>query len=201
VRLSGLASSERINGLTASADRSADALATELTERFWLRLRVFAARRLRDRNVAEDVAQETIRRVLEALRDKRVENLDALPAFVFQTARNICLHHGRSAHRETGALRRFGSSQSFVTGEEADPLSALIDRNRREQVRVALEAMRPEDRDLLRMLYVDALDTADVAHRLSVDRGALRVRKYRALQRLAGILGNVSDRPGTEGGV
>jgi RNA polymerase sigma factor (sigma-70 family) len=196
-----LASRERINRLTASADRSADALATELTERFWLRLRVFAARRLRDRNVAEDVAQETIRRVLEALREKRVDNLDALPAFVFQTARNICLHHGRSAHRETGALRRFGSSQSFVTGEEADPLSALIDRNRREQVRGALEAMRPEDRELLRMLYVDALDTAEVAARLGIDSGALRVRKHRALQRLAGILGNVSGRSGTEGGV
>jgi RNA polymerase sigma-70 factor (ECF subfamily) len=201
VRLSGFASSERIIALTASADRSADALATELTERFWLRLRVFAARRLHDRNVAEDVAQETIRRVLEALRDKRVEKLDALPAFVFQTARNICLHHGRSAYRETGALRRFGSSQSLVTGEEADPLSALIDRNRREQVRVALEEMRPEDRDLLRMLYVDVLDTAEVARRLGIDRGALRVRKHRALQRLAGILGNVSGRSGTEGGV
>jgi RNA polymerase sigma factor (sigma-70 family) len=199
--LSGWASSERINRLTASADRSADALAAELTERFWLRLRVFAARRLRDRNVAEDVAQETIRRVLEALREKRVDNLDALPAFVFQTARNICLHHGRSAHRETGALRRFGSSQSFVTGEEADPLSALIDRNRREQVRRALEAMRPEDRELLRMLYVDALDTAEVAARLGIDSGALRVRKHRALQRLAGILGNVSGRSGTEGEV
>jgi len=201
VRLSGFASSERIIGLTASADRSADALATELTERFWLRLRVFAARRLRDRNVAEDVAQETIRRVLEALRDKRVENLDALPAFVFQTARNICLHLGRSAHRETGALRRFGSSQSLVTGEEEDPLSVLIDRNRREQVRVALETMRPEDRDLLRMLYVDALETAEVARRLGIDPGTLRVRKHRVLQRFAGILGNVSGRSGTEGGV
>jgi RNA polymerase sigma-70 factor (ECF subfamily) len=199
--LSGCASSERINALTASADRSADALATELNERFWLRLRVFAARRLRDRNVAEDVAQETIRRVLEALRDKRVENLDALPAFVFQTARNICLHHGRSAHRETGALRRFGSSQSLVTGEEEDPLSVLIDRSRREQVRGALETMRPEDRDLLRMLFLDALDTAEVARRLGIDSGALRVRKHRALQRLAGILGNVSGRSGTEGGV
>jgi RNA polymerase sigma-70 factor (ECF subfamily) len=187
------------NGLSASADRSADALATELTERFWLRLRVFAARRLRDRSVAEDVAQETIRRVLEALREKRVENLDALPAFVFQTARNICMHHGRSAQRESGALRKFGNSQSFVTSEKEDPLAALIDRDRSEQVRTALQSMRPEDRELLRMLYVEALDTADVAQRLGIDSGTLRVRKHRALQRLAGIFGNVSGRSGTEG--
>jgi DNA-directed RNA polymerase specialized sigma24 family protein len=51
------------------------------------------------------------------------------------------------------------------------------------------------------MLYVHALDTAEVARRLRIDSGALRVRKHRALQRLAGILGNVSGRSGTEGGV
>ena len=187
--------------LSATANRSPDALAAELTERFWLRLRLFAARRLRDRNQADDVAQETIRRVLEALRENRVENLDALPAFVFQTARNICLHHGRSAHRETGALRRLKSSQPIMSSEEDDPLTGLIDRSRRAQVRDALEQMRPDDRDLLRLLYVEGLETAEVARRLGIDAGTLRVRKHRALLRLAAIVGggNVSGRAGTEG--
>ena len=41
---------------------------------------------------AEDVAQETLRRVLAALEAGRVANLEALPGFVFQTARHLCLH-------------------------------------------------------------------------------------------------------------
>ena len=178
--------------LSATADRSPDALAAELTERFWLRLRLFAARRLRDRNQADDVAQETIRRVLEALRENRVENLDALPAFVFQTARNICLHHGRHESDVPRECRRRGLD---------DPLTGLIDRSRRAQVRDALEQMRPDDRDLLRLLYVEGLETAEVASRLGIDAGTLRVRKHRALLRLAAIVGggNVSGRAGTEG--
>jgi len=65
-----------------------DAMAAELSLRFRDRLRFFAARRLRDKNLAEDVAQETLRRALEALRAGRVENLAALPSFLFETARH-----------------------------------------------------------------------------------------------------------------
>src|SRR5215210_944472 len=92
----------RTNNLTmvVNSDAVSDEIAVELNDRFWKRLCVFAARRLRDRYAAEDVAQETLRRALEALRDRRVENLDALPAFIFQTARNICMHYGRSVRRE-----------------------------------------------------------------------------------------------------
>jgi RNA polymerase sigma-70 factor, ECF subfamily len=182
----------------------AETLAADLAERFWMRLRMFAARRLRDRNAAEDVAQETIRRVLGALRDQKVRNLDALPAFVFQTARNICLHEARSARREGAALFMFGGSQATTTGPEADPVAGLIDRARREEVRAAIQQLGPEDRDLLQLLYVEAADNAEIARRLGIDPGTLRVRKHRALKRLGVLLGeddggNVSGGAGTEG--
>ena len=164
----------------------------ELNDRFWKRLCVFAARRLRDRSAAEDVAQETLRRVLESLRQKKVENLEALPAFIFQTARNVCLHHGRSARREDGALLKFRAGMETTSGDEEDPLLGLIDEARREQVQKALRAMPEEDRELLRMLYFEGLRSVDIARRLGVDSGTLRVRKHRALRRLAEILGNVS---------
>jgi len=167
-------------------------LAVELNDRFWKRLCIFATRRLRDRSAAEDVAQETLRRVLEALRDEKIEKLEALPAFIFQTARNICLHYGRSARRETSALLRFRGGLSASSGDEDDPLVALVDEVRRQEVRRALESMGQEDRDLLRMLYVDGLKTSEIARRLGVDAGTLRVRKHRALKRLSELLGNVS---------
>ena len=96
---------------------------------------------------------------------------------------------------------RLKSSQPIMSSEEDDPLTGLIDRSRRAQVRDALEQMRPDDRDLLRLLYVEGLETAEVASRLGIDAGTLRVRKHRALLRLAAIVGggNVSGRAGTEG--
>jgi RNA polymerase sigma factor (sigma-70 family) len=167
-------------------------VAAELHDRFWKRLCIFAARRLRDRSAGEDVAQETLRRVIEALRENKIEKLEALPAFVFQTARNICLHHGRSAQREDGALLRFRGGLRTTTGEEDDPLASLVDESRRAEVRRAVEMLDEDDRELLRLLYVEALPTADIAARLGLDPGTLRVRKHRALKRLADILGNVS---------
>ncbi len=166
-------------------------LAIELNDRFWKRLCIFAARRLRDRSAAEDVAQETLRRVLEALRDERIEKLEALPAFIFQTARNICLHYGRSARRETSALLRFRGGLRASSGDEEDPLVALVDEARREEVRRGMESLGEEDRELLRTLYVDGVKSSEIARRLGIDPGTLRVRKHRALKRLSEFIGNV----------
>jgi RNA polymerase sigma-70 factor, ECF subfamily len=189
---------------SALPESPAETFAADLAERFWMRLRIFAARRLRDHNAAEDVAQETIRRVLGALRDQKIRNLAALPGFVFQTARNICLHEARSARREGAALFMFGGGQATTTGPEADPVTGLIDRARREEVRAAIQLLGPEDRELLHLLYVEAADSAEIARRLGIDPGTLRVRKHRALKRLAVLLdedegGNVSGGAGTEG--
>src|SRR5260370_28502588 len=49
------------------ADGSADEIAVELTDRFWKRLCVFAARALRDRLAGDDVAQVTLPRVCASL--------------------------------------------------------------------------------------------------------------------------------------
>ncbi|MGH9456968.1 MAG: RNA polymerase sigma factor [Thermoanaerobaculia bacterium] len=174
-------------------------LIASLHGRFHDRVRVFAARRLGDAAAAEDVAQETLRRVVEALRARRVDDLAALPAFVFQTARNICMHHGRARRRRDAALVRFGTD----TIASDDPLADLVSDERARAVREELARMDPADRDLLEMIYVAELDTAEIARRFGVTPGALRVRKHRALERLArrfGAIGNESDPAGTRRG-
>jgi RNA polymerase sigma-70 factor (ECF subfamily) len=159
---------------------------TELAGRFWERIRCFATRRVRDSALAEDVAQETLRRVTEALRAGRVENLAALPGFVFQTARHICLQHHRSAGREDRALGRLGRDPR--PSGESDPLLGLISEDRRRAVRAALGRLSADERELLELLYFRQEETSAVAERLGITPGALRVRKHRALQRLAGLL-------------
>jgi RNA polymerase sigma-70 factor (ECF subfamily) len=179
----------RTPAVTDRRGGSAEDVTAELHERYWKRLCIFAARRLRDRSAAEDVAQETLRRVIEALRENKVEKLEALPSFVFQTARNICLHHGRSARRQEGALIRFRGGLS--SSADDDPLLTLVDESRAEAVRRAMQELDDDDRELLRVLYVDDLKSSEIARRLGIDPGTLRVRKHRALKRLAEILGNV----------
>jgi RNA polymerase sigma-70 factor (ECF subfamily) len=172
----------------AGPDTDSDTLAAQLSDRFRDRIRFFAARRLRDRDAAEDVAQEVLRRTLEALRAGRVENREALPAFLFQTARNVCMHWGRSEGRKARAFTRLQSGSSEEDLEE-DPLAGLITEERREKVREAFAHLGPGDREVLRLSYVETLGAEEIAKQLNLTAGAVRVRRHRALNRLAGIMG------------
>ena len=157
-----------------------------VVRQFRERLRLFALRRLRDSAAAEDVAQETLRRVMEACRAGRLQNRSALPSFLFQTAHHICLQHFRSSGREGRALQRLGSEDAH--NPEPHPLTTLIGDEQRTAVREALNRLGPEDRDLLRMMYYEETDTGVLAQSLGVTAGALRVRKHRVLTRLAALL-------------
>lgn len=160
---------------------------TELVDRFWERLRLFAARRLGDRALAEDVAQETLRRVVEAVRAGRLEEPAALPGFVFSTALHICLQHHRAVGREARALERLTPGSDPGAGA-ADSLGTLIAAERCAAVRSALERLEASDRELLQMLFYERLETEEAARRLALTPGAVRVRKHRAIKRLAELL-------------
>ena len=162
----------------------------DLAPRYWERVRLFAVRRVGDAAAAEDVAQEVLRRVTEALRAGRVADPAALPGYVFKTALYVCLHHGRSAGREARALDRLGIAPPPAPD---DPLTRLIGAERRATVRLALERLEPGDRELLQLFYFQQLDTAEIGQRLGVTPEALRVRKHRALRRLAAALGEPDD--------
>jgi RNA polymerase sigma-70 factor (ECF subfamily) len=161
---------------------------SELAARYWDRIRLFATRRVNDAALAEDIAQETLRRVIEALRAGRVQNTDAIAGFVFQTAKHVCMHAHRSAGREARAMQRL-HDPSDADAAGPDALTHLVSEERRRRVRTALEMLSPEDRDLLRAVYFAQVDMAELAAKLGLSPGALRVRKHRAVQRLAAALG------------
>ena len=156
-------------------------------ERYRARIRVFAARRLHDWTAAEDVAQETLTRGLEALRSGQIRNREALGGYLFQTALRVCLHRGRSASRERKALLRFGSTASESSGET--PLGGLISAEERQKVLAALGELSTDDRKLLDLTFKDELDSAEIGRRVGATAGAVCVRRHRALRRLAKIMG------------
>lgn len=155
-------------------------------ERFRNPLRLFAARRTGDWTAAEDIAQEALYRTLEALKAGRIRNPAALQGFLFRTATHICMHHGTSAGRKSRAMTRFSASAGQDAG---DPLTDLISEERRAQVREAMEQLDEEDRIVLSLTYVEATSTSEIGRRLNLTEGNVRVRRHRALKRLAELLG------------
>lgn len=160
-----------------------------LALRFTERLRVFAARRLNDPAAGEDVAQETLRLVVEAMRANRIGDPNALPGFVFQTARNVCMHWVRSTAREKSAFARL-ANEPVAAAESTDALTSLITAERAHTVKRAINRLSRENQLLLIMMYYDGLDTDEIAKRLGLSAAAVRVRKHRALQRLSAELTN-----------
>ena len=155
-----------------------------LAVQFTDRLRLFAARRLGDPEAGEDVAQETLRRVVDAMRAKRIDDPNALPGFVFQTARNVCMHWVRSTAREKSAFARL-AHESVEPSETADALTSLVSAERARTVRNSINKLSRENQLLLVMMYYEGLDTDQIAKRLRLSAAAVRVRKHRALKRLS----------------
>ena len=144
-------------------------------------------RRLGNRADAEDMAQDALQRVAKALEEKRLREAGALPGFVFQTARHVCQQWLRKRGRERRALESYGSGASEV--DDSAPLTDLIDDERRRAVRLALQLLPAEDRQLLEQIYALDADPEELARGLEITPGALRVRKHRALKRLSEALG------------
>ena len=164
-------------------------LIVELAARFRGRILAVAVRLQVDGPAADDVVQETLQRVLVALRAGKVTSPEVLPAYVFAVVRNICLNHQRGSAREWRALSQVAAE---TVREETAPAPSVLDRlisdERRAGLREALERLEAPDRELLRLYYGEGLESAEIARRLGLKPGALRVRKHRALQRLGALV-------------
>jgi RNA polymerase sigma factor (sigma-70 family) len=181
----GIAAAQQ--SVNARAEQNPTLSEDQLALHFTPRIRLFAARYLNDVAAADDVAQETLRRVVEAIRSNRIDKHEALPGFVFQTARNICMHWVRSASREKSAFTRLERESSEI--DSGDALANLVSAERAEEVKRAIQQMDKTDRELLGMIYYKEISTDDIAVKLGLTVAAVRVRKHRALQRLGVLLG------------
>jgi RNA polymerase sigma factor (sigma-70 family) len=63
------------------------------------------------------------------------------------------------------------------------------------EVRRALDALDPDDAELVRLQHFDGLTHAQIAARLGVPMGTVKSRSFRVHRRLAGLLGHLRDNP------
>ena len=140
----------------------------ELVQRFYRKVLVMAIIRVGDRQVALDIAQETMIGVLEALRQSRVNDQQHLAGYVYGTARNLINNHFR--------VRARTKTEGAVLDREVakdDPEQEAAERERLEMVERALAELKPDDREILRMTLVDGLKPGEIAARTGcTDRGA-----------------------------
>ena len=172
---------------------------TELAGHFHQRVRLFASMRLHGSDAAQDVAQETILAVIQALRAGRLHEPFNLPGFVLGTARNLVNNHHRKAARIAET-----SGDPPDRPDLHDALAAGIDLERRALVRKALSRLNALDRRILLLTLVEGMNPREIAPIVGLKPEVVRTRKARAARAVADEIERVTrirppDHVGTTG--
>jgi RNA polymerase sigma factor (sigma-70 family) len=138
-----------------------------------------AARSIRDRETAREVANDVMLALLLALRKGLVRDLDRLEAFVYGTT--LHLVHNRLRHDRH--LPESGALDFETTAGDPWPEHERLDQIR--QIRRALLRMDRTDRQILTMTLIEGLKPGEIANRLQVSVELVRQRKSRAVKELA----------------
>jgi RNA polymerase sigma-70 factor (ECF subfamily) len=140
---------------------------------------------------ADDAAQEAFVKAYRALGRFR----DGAPfrPWLLQIVANEARNRRRSAGRRAGLALR--SAEDRRPDEAApSPESAILADEQRAWLHRAVEALRPEDREVIAARYFLELNEAETAALLGVPRGTAKSRLSRALARLRATLDATTDR-------
>jgi RNA polymerase sigma-70 factor (ECF subfamily) len=145
----------------------------------WLRLRQCcfqeALRVLRHREDAEEAAQEAL---LRAWRHRGARRSEAWLPWVRAIARNEALRVGE--RRQRFAAREVHSAEP-PDPEALTELDGVVDAL---SLRSLLGPLRQDERDLLRLRYEEDLTNPEIARRLGLPEGTVKVRLHRLRTRL-----------------
>lgn len=157
--------------MSSSAD--IEQIIERLPAQFSSRIYYLALRKLRSRTAAEDVRNETLLRVIQALRAGSLRNAEALPAFVLGIARNVVMEELRKQNR-TDEL----GDRDFAGEMPEEPVDPSV----RRAIESTLNRMKPREQDVLRLTYYDELSKEEISERLGIIPERVRLVKSRALK-------------------
>jgi RNA polymerase sigma-70 factor (ECF subfamily) len=124
----------------------------ELVDRYSRGIAVILARSINDRSAAEDIRQETLRLVIEKIRNGELREPGRLSGFVCNTARNLAIEHfRRQTRRPPVNLEDAGPLAEQVP----NPLDCLLrDEQARLARRVLAEMGTERYREVLYRFYI-----------------------------------------------
>jgi len=162
----------------AEGDREAE---TELCRRIGPRIRLYGLRHLRSSSAADDLVQEALLKVLEALRSARLREADKLAQFVLGTCRMMVRDLRRSSQRREELLAMFGGDLV----PDPPPMPRLDDR----QLAGCVQALKERERAVVVMTFYDEQTAAETAEVLGISEANVRVIRHRAIQQLRACIG------------
>ncbi len=122
---------------------------------------------------AQDAAQEVWVRVWANIKGFKGES--AFGTWLYRITVNTCLSiQRRESRREEREVEEETTHLSEPPGGDADPEAAVLNSERREEVRVALGSVRAEHRAALVLRHMEGLSYAEIAEVLDVPDGTAK---------------------------
>jgi len=175
----GLSDGELVGRIRSGDDRDAEA---ELYRRMAPRIRLYGLRHLRDEQAAQDLTQQVLLTMLEALRAGRLQDPDKLASFVLGTCRMTVLNDRRGTSRRERLLAQFGPELL----EPPEPPGPILDR---EKLARCVQSLKERERTVVVMTFYDEQTGTDVASFLGVSAANVRVIRHRAIHQLRDCMG------------
>lgn len=163
------------------------------------RLRGFLHRLVSNREAVDDILQVTFLKAHLARERFSLRSNDpdaSVQAWYFAIARNAAMDHLRKHYRkQRREVKRFAAE-----GDDLDPMAKLaddrptveelgLDREREaeiiERVQAAISRLPAGQREVVELHKLQGMSMADIAARLEIREGAVRVRAHRAYKALA----------------
>ncbi len=167
----------------------------ELVHRYERPVFSLVYRMVRDRERAEDLAQETFVKVLNALESYRPEF--KFSSWIFKIANNAAIDQLRRKELDTLSLdgapdavtaeRQEGTSLQLADHAES-PLEELEARELGGQIEEAIAQLRPEYRSCILLRHVEGYAYEEIAEMLSLPLGTVKTYIHRARAELRKIL-------------
>jgi RNA polymerase sigma-70 factor (ECF subfamily) len=186
--------------VVAAATAGKEAAYRELLRRYERPVFSLIYRMVRNRELAEDLSQETFIKVLNALASYRPEF--KFSSWVFKIANNAAIDHLR--RRELDTLSLEGSphadtpekleATALQIGEKAESaLDAVANKELGTEIEQAIARLRPEYRTCILLRHVDGRPYEEIAEILNLPLGTVKTYIHRARNELRIALAHLKD--------
>jgi RNA polymerase sigma-70 factor (ECF subfamily) len=161
-------------GVLAGDQAAEQSLAAHYRRRIYLMMLA----RVRDRDTAEELTQDTLLAALAALRKGQLRQAESLGAFIHGVGRNLVNNHLRTRRSQPAAVQLSDDMPVAVPHEDFEGAQRLA------LVRREIGRLEPADREILMRTLVRGEKPGQIAQEMALSPEVVRARKSRALRRV-----------------
>ena len=148
---------------------------------FYKRIYRYCHFNTRDRELSQDICQETFVRAWKALPTFSIKKGGSLQAFLFRIARNLIIDNSRK--KKTASIDNY---ENLASNED---LAENIDRgDENRKLKEAMTKLTEQERQIVVLHYFEEMSGAEIAKVVGIREGALRVRTHRIIKKLKDLM-------------